>query len=90
MHTRKTEYEELLVLLGDLRRRQTVHNTLNTIANFSPDIRLRSMVGALLHSFQYTSTDPLKVPLGEMNACKEHARLLRLYCQKMREQAGCG
>lgn len=86
MHIQHSEYYGLLELLGALRQRRAVHNALNKIATHSADDRLWSLVGDLLHSFSYTSSNPLRTPLDEMTACKEQARVLRLYCQKMQEQ----
>lgn len=85
MQSPKEHYSELIELLGSLKQRRIVHNVLNTIAARSPDPTLVALVAALQHPFRYTSTNPLHTPLQEMNACREQARALRLYCLRMLE-----
>lgn len=86
MQSLNEHYSELIELLGALRQRRTVLNVLNTIAAHSPDPALVALVAALQHSFSYTSTNPLHTPLQEMNACREQARALKLYCLRTLEK----
>lgn len=83
MQCQHEHYSAVIELLGALQPRRTVHNVLNTIAARSPDPKLVALVMALQHPFRYTSTNPLRTPLQEMNACREQARVLKLYCLRM-------
>ncbi len=85
MQSPEEHYSELIELLCAQKQRRTVLNVLNTIAAHSPDQKLVALVAALQHSFSYASTNPLHMPLQEMNACREPARVLKLYCLRMLE-----
>lgn len=86
MQSPEEHYSVLIELLGALRQRRTVQNVLNTIAARSTDQKLVALVAALQHAFSYTSTNPSHIPLQDMNACREQARVLKLYCLRMLEK----